>query len=112
MEVNCNYCRWKSYSSRKGSFKGIPTNLLVFTIEAPLNADLLLKTIQPVQKEIKIKVKNILEENYIEKMSNSFTSESLLIHKGLLKKNIPYNWQIKDEEEPMQERGFYYLRIL
>ncbi|MFW5986048.1 MAG: hypothetical protein ACOCQH_01680 [Halanaerobiales bacterium] len=111
-ELTANNCKWKSYSSRQGAFKGIPTNSIVFTIKAALDSKLNLKYREPVSGSEEFKVEEILEHNIVKKMGESFTAESLLIHQALPLQLLKLNWQVLDDDSSLRDVDYYYLRVL
>jgi len=102
---------WQSHTARRQAFHGVATNALVLTIRAPRSARIRLETELPVARQFERTVAQALAENHVERMGQSFSAETLLLHRALPMEALRRHWECADDGGPERPRDYYYLRV-
>jgi len=110
VELNDHSCVWQSYTSRRGPFRGIPTNSLVFVLKAPPRALIRVDAEKPHTRRVEVQLGELLATNHVERMSQSFTAPTLLLHKAMRRSRLVREWHLEDT--PERNRDYYYVRVL
>jgi hypothetical protein len=108
LEFGRNHCRWQSYTSRGGSFSEIPTNALVFEIEAVPGDTLHLQLKSPVERGFAYELGSLAQSSEIE-FTADFPCESFIVHR--LVTEPMYSTEFELDDVGTHGTEFYYVRV-
>ena len=101
--------RWTSYTARAGAYHEIPTNAMVFELEAHPASSIRLTLAAPARLRFEYTLAELEESSRVEFVGD-FPSESFLIHRLVPEELYATEFELDDAASGTGE-DFYYVRV-
>ncbi len=107
--IDDQHFHWTSYTARAGAYHEIPTNAMVFELEAHPADKVRLKLTAPSSMEFEYPLAELESASRVE-FTGQFPSESFLVHRLVPEELYATRFELTDEPSDQRE-DFYYVRV-
>lgn len=99
----------QSFTSRKQAYLQDPTKSFICSVEADSNAIITIELKQPTMLKIEVPLQKLIKSNSVT-FTGGFTTESLIVHRFVDKKELSARISWKDEGRAVADMDQYHVR--